>query len=434
MRRNRKDRPVDRRRLSRSATRDLIRQSRDNALGYLLSTAKLKPRSDPFYQSMQGSIAAFYDGLANDVAFDGAQGRRLAALCEAISARAGLADPVAPALPSAPSGSYDVLVIGGTGFIGRPLVAALLARGKRVAVLARNTANLPPLFHDPRVGVVRGDVTVREDLERAMQGVKAVVNLAHAGGADSWDEVRLRIVGGARLVAEVALAAGVERLVHASTIAALYLGDPGATIAGDTPPDPNSERRASYSRAKAEAERELMRMHAAQGLPVIILRPGVVVGEGGLAFHSGVGFYNREQHCLGWNAGANPLPLVLAEDTASAIALALEAPAALGRSYNVIGDVRLNARDYTDELGRALGRPLQFHPQSIARQQGIELVKWVVKRAIGRAEPAPSIADLKSRGLQARFDTSDIKRDLGWTPVADRAEFVRKAFAVHAEP
>lgn len=411
----------------------LKRAGRRVLADYLFSTAKLRPRSDAFFQSMKGSIADFHRALDAGEGLDGAQGRRVAALCGDIAARAGLGSVAPRPQPQAPSGSYDVLVIGGTGFIGRPVVAALLEQGKRVAVLARNVSNLPPLFLHERVGVVRGDVTNRADLEEAMEGVSAVVNLAHAGGADSWPEVERRIVGGARMVAELCLETGVRQLVHASTIAALYLGDAGTAITGDTPPDPRCERRALYSRAKALAERELMRMRDEQGLGLTILRPGVVIGEGGPPFHSGIGLYNREQHSLGWNAGTNPLPLVLAEDVASAIAACLARPEAIGRNYNVIGDVRLSAREYTQELARATGRPLSYHPQSLVKQQANELMKWAVKRVTGRREPVPSMADLKSRGMRAPFDTSDIKRDLGWQPVADRDAFVAKAFAVHAQ-
>lgn len=418
----------------RSAARQFGRAGRRNLFDYLLSTAKLKPRSDPFFQSMAGSIRAFYDALdGGEIArLDGAQGRRLTELCGAIAARAGLGAPAARPQANAANGNYDVLVIGGTGFIGRPVVQALVAEGRRVAVLARNTANLPPLFQHANVGVVCGDVTNRADLDRAMQGVAAVVNLAHAGGANDWEDIRERIVGGAEMVAQACLRAGVRHLIHASTIAALYLGERNAVITGSTPPDPNCDRRASYSRAKAMAERALTALRDDKGLPLTILRPGVVVGEGGAPFHSGIGLYNREQHCLGWNAGHNPLPLVLAEDVASAIALCLARPVSIGRDYNVIGDVRLSARDYTAELGRALGRPLRYRPQSLVKQQAIELFKWLVKRATGRAEPPPSMADLRSRGLVAPFDTGDIKADLGWTPEADRDAFIARAIAVHA--
>lgn len=409
-------------------------QANRNLADYVLSTAKLKGRADPFFQSMKGSIADFHARLDRGEMLDGSQGRRLVALCERIVDAAGLAHaPVPSRVPAAArAGAADVLVIGGTGFIGRPLVRAFLNHGKRVAVLARNTANLPSLFNEPGVSIHRGDATDPADLLSAMRGVPHVVNLAHGGGAQGWDAIRRAIVGGARTVAKACEQAGVRHLVHASTIAALYLGDKDAVITGDTPTDPAPERRGEYARAKALAEAELMRLHRDEGLPVTIVRPGVVVGEGSSPFHSGIGLYNREQHALGWNRGTNPLPLVLAEDTASAIALLLGRAEAIGRAYNIVGDVRLSARDYVAELARATGRPLRFHGQSLAFQQAAEVGKWLVKRATGRADAFPSMADLRSRGLVAGFDTSDLKA-LGWRPVADREEFVRKAFAVHAE-
>ncbi|WP_207479350.1 NAD-dependent epimerase/dehydratase family protein [Arenibaculum pallidiluteum] len=416
-----------------AAARQLAAQSRRNLASYALSVLKLKPRSDAFFRSMSGSIRAFYQALETDRAsLDGALGRRLVEACERIAAAVPERARRRPA-PVPQNAACDVLVIGGTGFIGQHLVGKLTARGSKVAVMARNLNNLPDRFHGPGVVLVRGDASRAEDVRRAVEGVPVVINLAHGGGATTWEGMERAIVGGARGVAEACLDAGVRRLVHVGTIAALDLGDPQAVITGETPPDPRAETRDFYTRAKAAADTLLMRMHRERGLPVTILRPGVVVGEGGIAFHSGIGFYNRERHCLGWNAGTNPLPLVLAEDVADAILRAIEAPAAVGRSYNVVGDVRLTAREYTEQLARALGRPLVFHPQSLGFQFAVELLKWAVKKAAGRKDAAfPNRADLASRGAPARFDTEDIKRDLGWQPVADRARFIERAFAVHA--
>ena len=240
------------------------------------------------------------------------------------------------------------------------------------------------------------------------------------------------MVAGARTVAEACLARGVGRLVHVSSIAALYLGQPDAVVTGMTEVDPRPARRSAYAHGKAASERLLVDLAQRTGLALCIVRPGLVVGAGGVALHGGLGFANNGQHCLGWNAGDNPLPFVLVEDVAEAIFLASRADAAAGRRYNLVGDVRPSARDYLGELARALGRPLVFHPQTLAYQQAVELGKWLVKRAIGRPAPLPSYRDLKSRGLMARFDCADAKDDLGWRPVADRAEFMRRGVAVYA--
>jgi predicted dehydrogenase/nucleoside-diphosphate-sugar epimerase len=409
-------------------------QGGHNALNYMLSTLKLRKRSDVFYQSMLGSIGAFYQGLENHAGgMSGALGRRLVQVCERIAVDAGTIVKNAPVASIPEQSQYDVLVVGGTGFIGRHVVAAFLQAGKSVAVLARNTANLPQLFHDPRVGIFRGSAQDLSALRRALSGARTVVSLAHGGGADQWPEIERAIVGGATLLAQLCLDEKVDRLIYVSSIAALDVGKPGATILDATPADPHADRRDSYSRAKAYAERELLALHASSSLPVVILRPGLVVGEAGIAFHSGIGFYHRDAHCLGWNAGTNPLPLVLVEDVANAIVQAATTPAAVGKTFNLVGDVRLTAREYTAELAHALQRPLTFHPQTIAKQQAIEIVKWLVKRAIGRAAPFPNIDDLKSRGLVSPFDTSETKRVLGWKPVAERETFIQRGVAVYAE-
>jgi nucleoside-diphosphate-sugar epimerase len=176
----------------------------------------------------------------------------------------------------------------------------------------------------------------------------------------------------------------------------------------------------------------LLAMQRNEGLPVVILRPGLVVGEGSAPLHAGLGFTNNEQHVIGWNAGRNPLPFVLVSDVAEAILLACRAPKEVeGKAYNLVGDVRPTAREYVAALAEATGRPLRFHPQSATGLWVEDLGKWVIKRVGGRRVPLPSKRDFVSRGLGATFDCSDAKRDLGWQPVADAEEFARQAIAVH---
>ncbi len=123
----------------------------------------------------------------------------------------------------------------------------------------------------------------------------------------------------------------------------------------------------------------------------------------------------------------NPLPFVLADDVAAAIVLACTAPGIEGRCYNLVGDVRLTAREYIAALGQALGRPLQYHPQSPRLLWLEDSGKWArqARRPGGRSRP-PSQRDFLSRGLMARFDCADAARDLGWQPVA-RPRDVRAA-------
>jgi nucleoside-diphosphate-sugar epimerase len=103
-----------------------------------------------------------------------------------------------------------------------------------------------------------------------------------------------------------------------------------------------------------------------------------------------------------------------------------------GRAYNLVGGVRPCARDYIADLGRVLGRPLKFHPQSATWLWLEDVGKWTIKRATGRNVPMPARRDFLSRGMTAQFDCSDAVRDLGWQPSADPEAFRQQALMVHA--
>lgn len=406
-----------------------------NAARYAAATLHLTGRGDPFFRSMRASIAAFHEALDHGraPALDGAFGAGLVALCETIRDQA-LPEATAPAAATVPTdvAAPDVAVLGGTGFIGVHVVRRLLEAGLRVSVMARGVHNLPAVFADPRVALHRGDIRDEAAVGAAIAGAPVVVNLAHGGGGASFAAVRDAMLGGAETVARACRAAGVRRLVHIGSIASLYLGPQQTPVTGATPPDPEAETRADYARAKALCDRRLLELHTAEGLPVVILRPGVVVGEGSAPFHSGLGFYNAEQHCIGWNAGSNPLPFVLAEDVAAAVLGAIRAEAIEGRCYNLVGDVRPNARTYVAALAEALRRPLRYHPQSPTWLWGEDVGKWAIKRATGRQVPMPSRRDFLSRGMTATFDCADAKRDLNWRPEADPARFFARAVRIYA--
>ena len=415
---------------------DLGRDSLANFGAAVGSMLRLRPRSDAFFCSMRDSIAAFHGAVdaGSPLPLDAKFGAHLVDACWRIAEAAEVSAPAHPKLCAPASVAAvrpDVAVLGGTGFIGSATVAALLESGRRVAVMARSVQNLPARFDDRRVTLHRGSITDPAATAAAVAGAPMVVNLAHGGGGATWQAIRDAMVGGAETVAKVCKA-GNARLIHVGSIASLYLGPQPGVVTGATPPDSLDERRADYARAKILCDRMLTGLAADGDLRLVLLRPGLVVGAGTSPFHSGVGFYNTDQHCIGWNEGRNPLPFVLVTDTADAIRRACDADGIEGHAYNLVGDVRPSARNYIAALAGALRRPLVFHPQTPRLLWSGEMVKWLVKRAGGRAVPVPPLRDLLSRGLSARFDCADAKRDLGWSPVAEHDRFLDLAVAVHA--
>lgn len=413
---------------------DLIGQGLGGFGHYLAAQLKLAGRADSFFRGLKASVAAFHEAVDRGVSppIDARFGGHLVNICTEIARLAHVSDQPAPAPRSllaadAPVPQYDVAVFGGTGFIGKKLVEQLVADGYSVGVIARGVRGLPEIFNHPKVSLLRGDVTRAADIERGIGAAHYVINLAHGGASGSRQHIVDVMTGSARHMAETCLAHGVKRLVHVSTIAALYLGDAQAVITPATPPDPRGAERGDYSFAKAEAERLLLDLHRQKGLPVTIQRPGVVVGEGASPFHSGLGLFNNDQHCMGWNAGRNPLPFVLVEDVASAIIASLKVGDQVhGRSDNIVGLVPMSAIDYLEELRQIIGRPLHFHPQYVWWQQQAELIKWGIKYAGGKRAPLPSAHDLRSRGMTARFDISETMRLLNWQPNGDRQTFIEK--------
>jgi predicted dehydrogenase/putative NADH-flavin reductase len=260
----------------------LARDSVGNALAYAASTVKLRGRSDPFFLSMQASIAAFHAAAdtGHQPAIDGRFGADLVALCQTIldqgfPVRNGQTAlnivSVQTKAAAADAHDHNVLILGGTGFIGTHLVQQCLESGLSVTVLARSTNNLPPVFHDSRVRILRGDIRNPDTIRAAIGPGQIVINLAHGGGGDSFAEVRAAMVDGTQTVARACLKARARRLVHIGSIAALYLGPQAEVITGTTPPDPHDHARGDYARAKAMTDRMLLELHIQEALPLVIL-------------------------------------------------------------------------------------------------------------------------------------------------------------------
>ncbi|MGI9504656.1 MAG: Gfo/Idh/MocA family oxidoreductase, partial [Geminicoccaceae bacterium] len=196
-----------------------------NAIGYGLSMVKLKARSDAYYLSMKGAIGAYHQALdRKQKPFSDARfAADLVDLSEQIAEAGGArihAVQAAKPTPAPVAPEHDLLLIGGTGFIGRAIMTALAGRNLKIAVLARNLSNLPPVFSEPNVTLIRGSFNDPVAIDRAMTGCRQVVHLAHGmgSGGDLIETMR----AGTRLIAEKSLEHGVERLVYISSIAALY--------------------------------------------------------------------------------------------------------------------------------------------------------------------------------------------------------------------
>jgi predicted dehydrogenase/nucleoside-diphosphate-sugar epimerase len=392
----------------------------------------LGARGNLFGGPIARAMDAFYApaGAPLDTRIDALTGAKVIRLCEEMGELANLPPATNRAAPppiqTKATATPRILVLGATGFIGRELVRQIALSGQTVRTLVRNPGNLPSQLRVPEVQCQTGDLQNREDLLQAMDGVDCVLHLARAYAKD-WSEYEKFEIGGTRQVAECALEVGIKRLIYTSSIAAYYMGKRKDPITEDTPPDPMLLRDNQYARAKNISEQMLLAMYRERGLPLVILRPGVVIGRGGSPFHIGVGSWRHDAVCRTWGDGRNKLPLVLVEDVAAALVAAIEKPGIEGKTFNLVGDPCLTAMEYLDELDRYGGMKVQRHIRPIFQIYLTTLVKALTNLILLHPpESLPSYKACESRTLRARFDCSAAKTILGWQPTTEREEVIRR--------
>jgi dihydroflavonol-4-reductase len=169
-----------------------------------------------------------------------------------------------------------LLVTGASGFVGSAIANAARAAGYRVRVLVR--ASSPRTNITPSDEVVLGDICDRASLAAALRGARYLVHAAadYRLWSPAPDDIVRTNVDGTRAVMEEALRAGIERIVHTSSVATLALRD-------DRPADESqrlsaSEAVGAYKKSKVIAERLVEDMVEQQGLPAVIVNPSTPIG------------------------------------------------------------------------------------------------------------------------------------------------------------
>lgn len=251
----------------------------------------------------------------------------------------------------------NVLILGGSGFVGSVLCEALVRRrggGQRVTVPTRRRAHAQHLQPLPGIEVVQADVHDEEQLARLVAGRDAVVNLIailHGSEAD-FQRAHVELP---RRVARACAAAGVSRLVHVSALGAAS-GAPSR-----------------YLRSKAAGEAALREASPT----ATVFKPSVIFGAG-----------DRFMNLFARLQAISPvMPLACADarfqpvwvhDVAAALLRALGDPATAGQSYECAGPRVFTLAELVRLAGRWSGRerPILRLPESIGSLQAWAL-EWM---------------------------------------------------------
>lgn len=322
------------------------------------------------------------------------------------------------------SGFYKnrrVLVSGATGFVGRHLVADLLAEGASVRILVRDVARVPAQWKG-MTEVAPGDLESSESLAAACRAVDTVFHAAgyaHAWAHGSVDvemlQWRINFQGTANLL-DAAANEGVRRFVYLSSVKAA--GDGGARcIDEDWPVPPDTP----YGTAKRAAEQAVLKAGRRHGLHVVNLRPALVYGP------DGRGNLERMIKAIqrGWFP---PLPdvdnrrsMVHVRDLVRAALLAAQHPAANRQTYNVTDGCTYSSREIQDLIYRGLGKAA---PRWAVPAWGLSVLARagdMLGRLAGRPVGFDSETLDKLLGW-ACYDSGRIQRELGWRPAFTLAQ------------
>jgi len=219
-----------------------------------------------------------------------------------------------------------IFITGGTGFVGRHLIARLLREGEQVRALSRGASDLPG------VELVRGDITDLSSFAESLRGCRAVIHLVgiiRETGRNTFERIHAL---GTRNVVAACKEAGVTRLLHMSALGAR--------------PDAASR----YHRSKWEAE-EIVR---GSDLEATIFRPSVIFGAGN-AFIPQIRDLLRKPVTPVIGNGMSLSQPIWVEDVVSCFVEALGKPETIGRFYELGGHETYGFEQLTDLVAEANG-------------------------------------------------------------------------------
>lgn len=317
----------------------------------------------------------------------------------------------------------DVAVTGASGHIGANLVRELLARGDRVrALVRRHTRALEGLD----VERVPGDLRDPESLHRAFEGAEIVYHVAgmisldggHAGLVEATN------VGGTKNVARAALACGVRRLIHTSSVHAFAMEPVNTPVDESRPPSSTEAHATAYDLSKAAGE---LRVREAidDGLDAVVLNPTAVLGpydfgpsRTGKMF---LDLYHRRLPSLVRGA----FDWVDSRDVARAAIAAAErgqrgANYLVGGHYRTLVELAGLAAEVT-----GVPAPRWVSPMWLARVGAPFTTLWGRLRG---TEPLFSTESLRAVRLCPKIDDSRARRELGHAP-RPLSETVRDVYA-----
>lgn len=302
-----------------------------------------------------------------------------------------------------------ILVTGASGFLGAHVVRAALEAGHGVRALVRPTSRLDELrgsLDHPSAERVVGDLGDPASLAAAAAGCEAVVHAAGVISLRPEDHALMRRVqvDGTRNLVGACRAAGVRRIVHASTALLAGLGDRPGRVYGEHDQLAPGAAPIAYVQTKAEAEQVVR----AAGLEAMIVAPGCLFGPGDHYVSSTdiVLRALREEIPMYLEGGFS---IADVRDVATTMVAALDRGTP-GRRYLLGGSDRT-----IDEILGIVSDLSGVRRPKRKLSRGLAMLGGAVAEALSRTD-AVSRDAVRMATLFCFVDSRPARQDLGWSP------------------
>ena len=314
------------------------------------------------------------------------------------------------------------LITGATGFIGPYLIQRLTALGHHCRCLVRPGSDTARL-KDFAVEFVTGDITDKHTLNGIAQGVDVLVHMATLGHMSNYiaGESRFNAVNvqGTVNVMNVALSAGVKKIVHCSTVAAMG-------ICREIPATEESVCRPHhlYGRSKLRAEQEVLGMVKQEGLPAVIIRFSMVYGPGDR--RDIFRLVRMAKRGLFPIVGSKPklTPLIHATDAVSGILAAADS-GKIGEIYIITNKQSEPFDKIRAIIQEALG--VNRIPLYVPEWAALTLATIIEKTfSLARKTPPVSRKNIESTLADRVFSTEKARKELGFSPKIDPENGLRE--------
>jgi nucleoside-diphosphate-sugar epimerase len=309
----------------------------------------------------------------------------------------------------------EILVTGGTGFVGKAVLQRLLSGDslERVAVAVRQDIHQWP---DKVVPCVIGNLDSSTDWSVALDGITAVVHCAarvhvvSETAVDPLKEFRRVNVEGTLNLARQASAANVRRFVFVSSIGvngAETINQPFTTKDRVAPHSP-------YAVSKYEAELGLLALGTETGMEVVIIRPPLVYGPGAPGNFGSLMRWLQRGIPLPLGAIHNQRSLVALNNLVDLIVTCVTHPAAANQTFLVSDGEDVSTTELLRRMGQAMGCPARLIPVPVS---------WLKLAAamMGKQDVAQGLCG------SLQVDIVKTRRLLGWSPPLSLDEGLRRA-------